>query len=288
MSNIVGRRVGALVLGYHQEEYIGYSVPELCQCLDFVVVMHSEQPWIRYNAEARTVYTYEDRTFAILQELRRRYLNLRVISGVWDDEEQMRNEGLVELLGCMVDICIVCDADEFYHRTTLHSLIRHAAEHFAPGRVFWGRYINFFRSFRYLVDGADLRLPTAICLDGHRTRFVNRRIPEGERVMLPDYLNYWHTGYVLSDVRMLEKVSTFGHAHEIVDRWYEEKWRSWTPETTDLDRVVASRWPRTREIDPFLAPDVLHAHAYFPNGCRSKPLPVEKLPSGSSDLEDTR
>jgi hypothetical protein len=267
-------RFGAIVLAYKQEDYISYCLRELSAHVDYIVVLFSERPWIAYNRNARGDFTLPDNTRELLAALQCELPNLAVVEGVWDSEEEMRNEGLQVLRRVGMQVCLMVDADEFYPEHGLQDLRVEIERVNAPGTVYFARYLACFRRFDYVVetryqrlngDGeAPHRAPVAVHLNA-QTAFRRHRQPLQQERDLPESIFFWHMGYVLSDRRMWEKLNTFGHAQELVPGWFEEKWLRWTPQTQDLFfKTPPSRWPRTIKIDPRRLPKILHAHPYFP------------------------
>ena len=161
-----------------------------------------------------------------------------------------------------VELCYIVDADEFYHEGSLERIQRLAGDAPSRDRVYWARGRHLFRGFDYLVSGGPAQLLPVALHVAPGSKFINCRVPSGVREDLPHDLFYWHTGYVGTDQRMWEKVNTFGHAHELAPGWFEEKWKAWTPETTDLCRKRPERWPRTEQIDPRRLPAVLRSHRF--------------------------
>lgn len=267
-------RFGAIVLAYKQEDYIAYCLRALAPRVECVAVLFTERPWVAYNSHARTTFTAPDRSREILDGLRSELPNLRVVHGTWGSEEEMRTDGLHALRGAGMDVCVIIDADEIYPEGGLETLKAEIVRHNVPGTAYYVRYEACFRRFDYVVEtryqrpnggGASVhRAPAAVHLAPH-TRFYRHRNPSGAVVELPESLFFWHFGYVLSDERMWEKIHTFGHAREIVPRWFEDKWLQWTPETCDLFfKDPPSRWPRTIKMAASSLPRILHQHPYFP------------------------
>jgi len=267
-------RFGALVLAYKQEDYLAYCLRALAPHVERVVVLFTDRPWVAYNSHARTAFTTPDRSREILEGLRAELPNLYVTRGIWGSEEAMRNEGLRALGVAGMDVCMIVDADEMYPDGSLDALKAAIVRHNTPGTAYYVRYQACFRRFDYVVetcyrrpngDGVSVhRAPAAVHI-APDTVFYRHRNPSGPVVELPESLFFWHFGYVLSDERMWEKIHTFGHAHEVLPRWFEEKWLRWTPGTRDLFfKDPPSRWPCTIKIDPSVLPRILSEHPHFP------------------------
>ncbi len=251
----------ALMLAYRQADYIESALRAVRDHVDGIVVMHTSVPFTAYNADARRQFGGDDGTAAILAGMQDSTRGMRVLDGAWNDEEAMRNDGIAELRRLGATICLIVDADEFYEPSSLMALKHFVEENGETGNVFWCRYVNCYRRADYIVDAPRLRLPVAVTI-AEDSRFVDRRVPSGRRVDVPEDIQYWHMGYVLPDARMWEKIRTFSHAASVPDDWFEAKWLRWTPETKDLCRRKPGRWPRTIRINPAALPPVLHTHPY--------------------------
>lgn len=255
-------RSGAIVLAYNQEEYLGPCLEALLPCVDHVVAMLPDAPFVAYNPGAREEFDRRDASPEILKDLAARHANLTVVEGRWDAEPAMRNEGLAHLRKLGVGVCLSVDADEFHPEGGIARILDFVERDAAPGTVYLSRYHTCYRSFARRVV-SDHRLAVAVHLTPD-THFPRRRRASGPARDLPDDHVFWNMGYVLSDERMWEKIRTWSHAHEVLDGWWEEKWLGFTPETRDLFRKEpASRWPRTVPVDPAELPPVLREHPYF-------------------------
>jgi hypothetical protein len=60
-------------------------------------------------------------------------------------------------------------------------------------------------------------------------RFVDNRNFQAERkVAIPcETIMLHHMSYARTDAQIFRKITTFGHAHEVVPDWYENVWRKW-------------------------------------------------------------
>ena len=260
-------KLGALILGYRQIDYIEYCINAIRPFVDRIVVMHSDLPWTKYNANSRSEFGGDDGTKEVLYRLAKRCLKLNIIEGIWDIEEDMRNEGVEWLERMDLDWLLVVDADEFYPDGTLTKLRKEVtsnSQQYSKGCLWAGR-INHYRRFDYIIDqkleGWD-RIEVLFKLKGG-IKFVDRRIVGAPRIDLPESFYFHHFGFVLSDDRMWEKLHTWGHAHEVLPCWYRSKWKEWMPETRGLCKRVPGRWAATRKFDIEKLPTVLHDHPFF-------------------------
>ena len=259
MRNLpLGHRFASLTLAYNQEDYIEYCLKGLAHSVGALFVMFSERPWSTYNPSARKEFDRVDNTWHILSRLQAELPHLRIVAGDWHCEEDMRNQGLAAARESGFDYLLIVDADEFYHDNDLARIQEFVIG--TPECESWRCRMRIpFKYCDYVVDGGDHYLPVVV-----RTRegvkFTNRRIPDGRRVRLPADLVCFNLGFILPDDRMYQKMRTYGHAHQVVEGWFEEKWLSWTPNAKDLHPREPHRWPCVRRHDPQDYPEILRGH----------------------------
>jgi hypothetical protein len=251
-------RFASLTLAYHQRDYLELSLRAVAPHVETMYVMYSDLPFTEYNPGARDEAFRDDGTRDILSRLERELPHLRVLSGTWPGEGEMRNDGLHAAAAEGHDRLLVIDADEFFHDGVLGEATKLIAADAETDC--WSMHMRVpFRFADYVIDRDDERLPLALRIrDG--VCFQRRRIPNVSRVDLPSFVTCFNLGFVLSDERMYEKTRTWSHSNQIPHRWFEEKWLGWTPETTDLHTRMPPLWPRTRRIDPADLPAPLAGH----------------------------
>lgn len=258
-------KVGVQLLAYNQEEYIEYCIRAIYPFADLIHVMYSELPFTAYNRASRDEFRTVDRTKEILLSLPDPCSKISITEGLWDNEESMRNVAARQLLERGAGMMLIIDCDEFWPDGMLGECITYLQENLCDGHVAWVKCRTPFKRLDRLVDFEKDRLPLAVLLSPDLV-FIDRRIPCGQKMKLPDRFYFWHLGYVLSNERMYEKIRTFSHAHEVPSEWFKTKWIGFTPDTKNLCRKDPKRWPRTLPMDPWDLPSILHTHPYFPSG----------------------
>ena len=261
MSTSPTARFAALTLAYHQEDYLEPCLRSLAGHCGGLFVMYSELPFTRYNPRAREEGFASDATGAILAALQPEIPGLEVIEGVWEGEDEMRNEGRSAALASGFDYLLIVEADEFYGDGVLERVVQSVLD--SPGPASWWAKMRVpFKYVDWVIDREDEYLPVALDLHSGM-RFDNRRIPGGSRMRLAPELLCFNMGFVLSDERMLEKTRTWSHAHQLPAGWYRDKWLNWRPSTRDLHTRVPELWPCTRPMDPAELPAVLRGRPQF-------------------------
>jgi hypothetical protein len=85
-------------------------------------------------------------------------------------------------------------------------------------------------------------------------KFVQKRLTNASNSYVLDCPCY-HYGYVMSDVDMLEKLATWGHARDFnVERWFRYKWVNWRESTRYLHPTHPREWMRAIRF-PLQQPD---------------------------------
>jgi hypothetical protein len=87
---------------------------------------------------------------------------------------------------------------------------------------------TYWKSYRYRVDPPE-RITAAVFVRPGTGRFVENRTYQAERHhALPlDTIAFHHMSYARTDAQTLRKISTFGHAKDVVPGWYENVWLKW-------------------------------------------------------------
>jgi hypothetical protein len=101
---------------------------------------------------------------------------------------------------------------------------------------------TYWKSYRYRVDPPEA-ITAAVFVRPGTGRFIENRTYQADRqVALPlDTAAFHHMSYARTDEQILRKISTFGHAREVVPGWFENVWRKW-----DADRSLRNLnpcWP---------------------------------------------
>ena len=102
---------------------------------------------------------------------------------------------------------------------------------------------TYWKSYQYRVDPPE-PTPLVVFVRLGAGRFTDCRLYQAERYFtLPvDTARFHHMSYARTDAQILRKITTFGHAREVVPGWFENVWRKW-----DDDRSLRNLnpcWPR--------------------------------------------
>lgn len=143
----------------------------------------------------------------------------------WGSEHAARNAAMEILSDC--DHVFIIDSDEILSLDAL-KLLRAVCERSNP-RAIAARFYTYWKTPEFRIDPPETipleaSAPVVVRKD---VRFTRHRIIESGDVLIPPVFMVHHLSYVRTDEEMLEKLRTFGHADEVVPRWFEDVWKRW-------------------------------------------------------------
>jgi hypothetical protein len=238
-------QIAAHVLAYNVTRFIQPVLLNMEPFVDKIYVAHSPRPfgYLPCVRESKSNPT-------TLNDIRAVGIGpkLEIVEGDWLDEESMRNECFTRAKADGMDWFVTQDADEFYTergwRDIRQTLMTHGRDdHFVT------TWLNFWKSAQYVLlnSKGEMKETNASFAIRCRSnlRFVSRRLTNACRTSVIDCPCY-HYGYVMNDVEMLDKVSTWSHAHEVraVNQWFRNKWLNWREATRFLHPINPLSWSR--------------------------------------------
>jgi len=235
-----------MILFFDCNQFILRTLDNCASYVDKIYVSYSELPW-NYNKDARRNF----RNLADLDLLNKslHFDKVEIVNGVWDTEEQQRNECLRRARNDGFDYLIIQDADEFYcgseYQKNLEAIIKN------PDYSFYTTpWINFWKNLNYVIEFKDpgfgekntiySRCANFAVNLSRDTRFVRKRIinHSNNSKHLPGLCH--HLSYVLSDDEVFRKISTWGHTHQVsIKNWYQKKWLAWDPKTRYIHPLIS-------------------------------------------------
>lgn len=228
----MSKKVAALTVAFNEEKLIKpcvrqFKYPYLGGDI-FHLVLVSEKPW-------RGSYP-PDNTGKVALKTGADHVRL----GDWADQATQFNSGLDYLNELGYEWAIIADADEFYTRDGLNTLL---------GRIEWSEY-NALRA-------SDMRVywktpEFLIVPDQHDSPIVAIKTDQKftDKRNADVFFNYidaplYHFSYVRSDEEMLKKIESFEHSHEFdKQKWYNEVWLKWDGDKENLHPVVPEQFKR--------------------------------------------
>jgi len=239
------------VLAFGQEQWILRNIQNSYPHVDQIYVMYPIIPWSEYNPRARKLYPINTLDIDTIRSSK--YMDkITIIEGVWKNETEQRNDCVDKAIEDGINYLMIHDADEFYFNEDFKKIIKRIEE-YPSFDTYYVKGIVFWKSFKYVVVSAvkyeldgyyvggkisgmyeiviNLNNKVRHC-NGRETRYSNYFVFDQNDILM------YHTSYVASNETILKKISTFGHSNQIdIEKWYNEKWLNWTPETINLHPI---------------------------------------------------
>jgi hypothetical protein len=230
-------QIAAHVLAYNVNRFLKPVLENIEPYVDKIYVAHSEKPF-GYVDGARETHvnptTLEDVRAASSSS------KVEIITGDWITEEDMRNDCLKKARADGFDWFIIQDADEFYSETSWKQIRRILLHNESDDHIITTWYFFWKSSHFVIMDRyGSIKFPNA----GFAVRcasdinFVDRRLCNNQQRKVIDCPSH-HYSWVQSDKEILEKLTTWGHGHELFsDSWFKTKWVNWNESTQWLHPV---------------------------------------------------
>lgn len=189
-------------------------------------------------------------------------LGAEVLVGDYGSEANTRNTFLQILQNEGYDYVAIVDADEIHVPVELKSLIedldkdptqRYPAFRVGAMRTFW-RYPNV------VIEPPEPFHPIFLVRSDIRFMAVRDLGPGVGIVDLPNYPMF-HFSYARPEQKILEKITNFEHADEVIDGWYENVFLKWQPSMTNLHPTHPQSYAHAKVIKlPEALTELLERH----------------------------
>jgi hypothetical protein len=218
-------RDAAVYCIYDDDSWLAPSFASIYDSCDSIWFLVGERPWNGAAAD-------QSELLARIAALPDPAGKVHIARGDWADEASQRNAGLDMVREAGADYCFIVDADEIYDPAQLQqalTLVRHN-----PQVDCWRvSCVTYWKSYRYRVDPPEA-IAAAVFVRVGTGRFTENRTFEAPMhvALAPEALVFHHMSYARTDAQVLRKITTFGHAREVVPGWYEQVWKRWDSDHT--------------------------------------------------------
>lgn len=216
------------ILYFDCDQFILKTISNCAPFVDKIFITYSPEPWIAYNNKARELYRNPSNP-NILKESDY-YHKLQLIEGIWQTEEDQRNDGLRIAKQQGYDYLIIQDADEFYlpdqFKRNLEEINASPGYSYYrnPWYIFWknrgyiieNRYFYFFGNDRYVKPYRKTLIGFSACFAINLKKdvlFEDRRLPNRKDNHMLTGLCF-HLSFVISDEQLIRKLNTWGHSNQ--------------------------------------------------------------------------
>lgn len=185
---------------------------------------------------------------------------IRIVEGVWDTEEAQRNAVVSAAKRDGMDYLIIQDPDEFYleeaYSKNIDEIIRQP-----DFPYYYCLWINFWKNLRHIVLERKNIIGSKYSMYSYNPNFaINLKYPD---ICFKDrrLCNYpaaeghilsgicYHLSYVHSDEEMKIKIGTWGHSHQVDEKWMKYKWFGWNAKTKFINPMMGPVWDRAVKFD---------------------------------------
>jgi hypothetical protein len=242
---MIKKHFAAHVLMFNCSSFILRMIDNCAPFVDKIYVAYSEVPF-SYNSRSRLqISNPTDKS--ILNNSK--YFNkIHLIEGIWEKDEDARNDCLKQAKIDGFDYLIIQDADEFYfaedYRNNLDQINSNLDYdvYVSPWHVFWknSNYVIEFKDKKVTEYNAGFAINCKTVKKFDRSRTV-----VSKKIFFLTGLCY-HFAYALTDIELRCKINTWLHSVEFNrDSWFRRKWLLWHESTINLHPVNPAGWRRT-------------------------------------------
>lgn len=175
-----------------------------------------------------------------------------------DNEARLRNAAIMQDTNS--DYFLIVDTDEIFE--TNH-LMRVWSE---VQKTKWAAYripsFTYFKSWNHRIDPPDGYAPLCFLKRGFyfkhlrqvdwsgpaRYREYLRTGRKPKTVILEDDSFLHHGSYVGDDDRIQKKISSWGHAHEVVNDWFDNVWKKFDSQSKNISPVTPEKYAGVKHI----------------------------------------
>ena len=242
---------------FGQDKWIMRAIENSYPHVDRIYIAYSASPW-GYNPQARGTYT---NSFDVNRLVESKFSNkITIIYGDWLTEEAQRNACVDKAKEDGIDYLMIHDADEFYFHDDFEK-IKSFINNNPNFDVYTVPWICFWKSFKYAVVGENGSIlvgnPQVFINLKKGVRFLRKRVPTSKNIIDIGEVTCYHGSYVLTDAELEEKLKTWGHYNDFnVMSWFENIWKKWNINSTNLHPVSPRAWKRVVEYNKEL-PEVI-------------------------------
>ena len=252
-------KIGVLILYFNSSNTILKCIDNCSNFVDIIYISYSELPWSGYNVKARDQYRNNSNLDIIRSHSSKS--KIKIIEGVWDTEESQRNAIVAAAKLDGVDYLIIQDPDEFYLEEEYSKNINEIRRQ--PDYPFYYcLWINFWKNLHHIVLERKNVIGSKFSMYSYNPNFAinlkyfpdihfeDKRVPNypaSKGCMLSGIC--YHLSYVYSDDEMKIKIGTWGHSHQVGEKWMKYKWLGWNDKTKFINPMMGPVWDRAVRFD---------------------------------------
>lgn len=265
-------KLAVQILYFDCEQFIFRTLENCYRHVDKIYVLYSPEPWSAYNINARELFSNPSNLDVIKES--KYFDKIEILEGLWDTEEDQRNDCVRIAKEEGFDYLIIQDADEFYsdeeyvknlngisccpdkdfYRTKWFVFwkdINTIVEHIYPLNYGNSQYVKPYRRTPYGFNACfAINLSKDIWFES------KRRVNSSNSLMLNGVC--CHLSYVLSDEQLNRKLSTWGHSNQVnISKWLNTSWKGFNSLGVFLHPINPSEWITTSSFKGSLPKELM-------------------------------
>ncbi|CAM9158120.1 unnamed protein product [Chrysoparadoxa australica] len=228
----------AVVCVYDDNMFMAANLREVALVVDRVLVLVSNKPWFGQERSFSSTVAILDELLSDTSSPLHEKLEYQV--GSWASEPEQREHGYeyVRASGGKYNRALVLDTDEFWHPVDLRRALILAARIDAVYGI--GSMHTYWKSLRTVVTPPEnFNILWLVNPQQCRALPPQRAVEcfgEGTAVVVPrEVAICQHLSYARTTDQVLKKVTSFAHAREVQEDWFQRSWVGWDRNNTLTD-----------------------------------------------------
>lgn len=255
--------VAAQVLTYKEGPFLYRTLEMLHDKVPLVLVVEGKRPMFDFNN-----IDSEWETKDVVRQFQRWYpeSNVEYVEIISDmegpyQESDRRNKALLLAKEKGYEWSWIVDSDEFYTEEECRQMWEWFFD--KDIKVARAHNVTYWRSLHFRIDPPEGFRPEVIV--NNDCRFDCSRYVESDLIVdiPPDVCRLRHYSWVRTPREAYRKIKSWGHAHQVVDNWYEDVFMNWNPDFNkeNLHPTEPSAYKRVVPCDLEL-PEALEGHPW--------------------------
>lgn len=209
----------AAIVVYNEQDMLPGCLDELVDVLPVMVSI--SKPW-------EGTHTYFDLTKARALER-----DVILIENDFDSEREQRNYLMQKAQDDGYDYVFIIDADEYYTAESIQNAMKFIEQNSEIERFNISVCYTFWKNAEYELLPRFFNI-IPVCYKSSMRFTGYRNIDTKSVLVMPENVICYHFSFAGSDDRILNKLTHFSHASEMSATWFENIWKKWTPEMTNI------------------------------------------------------
>lgn len=235
-------RIGCALIAYDDPRFVREAIVPFNTFMKTAAFL-GERPWGHKNAPiTKSVNQFNNLVANLVDD---------TIVDYWETEADQRNAAMEYMRQQGFDYVWMLDADEIFAPRTIPKILACVLQNPATD-VFFVRHNVYWKTPEYRVElDCDYKGLTVVKANVPFTTLRNFDDNKYSAKVFPYSTDAIceHMSYVRTDEEMERKLKFFSHNHEVREGWFENVWKAWKPEDTNIHPCRAEMFKRAVDIN---------------------------------------